>query len=167
MTDACFCDLAEFFRAFTVEPQGYFPTLIAIPGGGLCYTVTAEVGFLFDEQPFLSRFFISLRRMFVNFDVIIRRDHFFAFIDGFQALAVVRINKTELELGDARKLIARLLDFSRLEPGDLDKNTIHADRADNWFAASKEIDALADHLDRLVEHGFSDRLISTRQPDEK
>jgi hypothetical protein len=105
--------------------------------------------------------------MFVNLDAVIRWDHLLAGIDRAQSLAGIWVNKTELELRHARQLIARFLNLSRVETGNLDQNPIAADRTNNWLPSTKVIDALANDLDCLVEHAFIDRLVSANEPDEK
>ena len=105
--------------------------------------------------------------MLVRFDAIFRRNNFLASINGAQAFAVVWINQAKLQLRDARELISRLLNLSGVQSWNLDKNPIAADRTDDWFAAAKIIDALANDLDRLVEHALVHFFVAALQPDEE
>src|SRR5438046_8835376 len=105
--------------------------------------------------------------MFVNFDAVLRRDHFLAGIDRAQPFAAIRINQAKLELGHARELIPCFLNFCGVESRNLDENSIAPDRTDDRFASAEVIDAFANDLDCLVEHGFIDRLIARNEPDEK
>ena len=105
--------------------------------------------------------------MLVDLDAIIRRNDFLPLVDLFQPLAVVRINQAELELGHARKLIARFLNLRRIEARNLDENAIVTDRSDDRFAAAEIIDALADDFDRLVEHRLGDLFVAFHQADQE
>ena len=117
-------DFAELFCALGIERQTNFPTFVAIAGARSRNMVAAEVGFLFHEQPLLSRLFIFFRRHFINFDPVIRRNDFLAFINRSQAVAVVRKNHAKFQLRYAGKLFPRLLDFRRIQARDLHQNPI-------------------------------------------
>src|SRR5205807_1700203 len=86
--------------------------------------ITAEIRFLLDEQTFVVRLFSCFRRHLIRFDPILRRDDFLALINFGQAVAVVWINKSELELCHARKLFAYFLNFRGVEAWDLNQNPI-------------------------------------------
>src|SRR5713101_3234653 len=103
--------------------------------------------------------------MFIDFDAVIWRDHFLSFVDRFQPLTVVRINETKFEFGHARELITRFLNLGGIEPGNLDKNPIAADRTDDWFADAEVIDPFANDFDGLVEHTLIHHLVPAHEPD--
>src|SRR6202011_511127 len=59
-------NFAELLRAFAVEFELHRPAFVAVVGVRFAHAIAAEVGFLFDEQAFLSRLFVFFRRHFVN-----------------------------------------------------------------------------------------------------
>src|SRR5207237_10564894 len=102
------------------------PTFIPVISVRFFYAIASEVGFLFDEQAFLSRLFIFFRRHLVNFDPIFRWNDFLPAINRSQTFAVVRKNRAKLELAYARKLFAPFLDLRGIETGDLNQDQIVA-----------------------------------------
>jgi hypothetical protein len=84
-------------------------------------------------------------------------------------LAVVRINQSKLELRDSRELLSRLDDLGRIQPRNLHQDPIGPDRTNDGLAAAEIIDALANHLDGLVEIRFrqSSVALGWHKPDEE
>ncbi len=103
----------------------------------------------------------------VGHQSVIRRDDALAGFDLGHELLVLRMDQRELELGHARKLLARFLDLRGIEPGDLHQDAVIAYWANDRFAAAEIVDPLADHLDRLVEHALGYFLLRADQPDEE
>jgi hypothetical protein len=167
VTYVCRRDIAESFRAFCVEIQFNLPSLVAITGACMTDMLPGEICFLFYKQSLLPWLLVFFCGDLVNFDPVVRRDHFFAGINRAQAITIVRINHPKLEFRHARKLIARFLNLRCVESRNLDQNSIAADRADNWFASTEVIDAFANDLDCLVEHPLGHFFIATLQPDKK
>src|SRR5690242_13098634 len=102
--------------------------------------------------------------LFISFDPELWWNYLLSCVDFAQSLAIIGINQAELELRHPRKLIARFLNLGSVETRNLDQNPIAADRADNWFATTEVIDALANDLDRLVEYRLGNFFIATFQP---
>src|SRR5438132_10584786 len=126
-------DFAELFRALAIKFELHRPAFVAVIGVRFADAIATEIGFLFDEQAFFARLFISFRRHFVNFDPILRRNNFLAAINRPQTFAVVRKNKAKLQLRHPRKLLAYLLNLRGIETGNLDQDPIVPDRTDNRF----------------------------------
>ena len=160
-------DVSKRFRAFAVKLQLHGPALIAIISVRFRDAIATKIRFLFDEQTFFDRFLISFSRVLIRLNPILRRNNIRRFVDCLQPLAIVRINESELEFGNARKLLARLLDFRRVEPRNLHENSVLTDRADNRFARTKIIDALPDDFNGLIEHNIRDRLVGPLKPDQE
>ena len=152
-------DLAKFFRAFAVELQLHRPAFIAVIGMRFRHVITAEIGFLFDQQPFFARLFVFLAPHRIRLDAIVRWNHFLALIDLGQSVSVIRINQTKLELGHLRKLVARFLDFSCIKTRNLDKDPVGSLWGDDRLANAELVDAFANCFDRLIDHRFGDRAL--------
>ena len=88
-------------------------------------------------------------------------------VDLAQSLAIIWINKAKLEFRHARELIPRFLNLRRVQAGNLNQNPIAADRADDRFADSKNVDTLPNHLHGLIKHPFGDRLVAGHEPDQE
>src|SRR4029434_5992627 len=106
--------------------------------------LSVYIGFVFDQQPFFSWFFLGtrnglaelighrcpLRTEFVSFDPVIWRNDLFSIVDLPQSFAVIWINQTEFQLRHARELIARFLDLGGVESWDLHQNAVVRDGTD-------------------------------------
>ena len=160
-------DFAELFRALAIKFELHRPAFVAVIGVRFADAIATEIGFLFDEQAFFARLFISFRRHFVNFDPILRRNNFLAAINRPQTFAVVRKNKAKLQLRHPRKLFTYLLNLRGIETGNLDQDPIVPDRTDNRFTDAENVHALPDHFDRLVEHSLVYFFIGAHQTNQK
>ena len=167
MSDICLGDLPECLRAFAVELELHGPSVVAVVSVRFGHTVASKVGLFLNQQALDDRFLTFVLLDFVGLDPVLRRNDFGTGVDRAQARAVIRIHQPKLELRDPRELLARFNDLRRIQPGDLHKDAICADRADHGLAATEVIDALADDLDSLVEIILGERPIALHQPDEE
>src|SRR4051794_22990535 len=104
------------------------------------------------DEEFLFLLFLVAPLKRVSDEPIFRRQDSLAGFNLRNELRALRMDERELELRHLRKLLASFLDLLLTQPRDLNKDAVFADRADDRFARSKFVDALANHFDRLVEH---------------
>src|ERR1041384_4315180 len=95
-----FSNLTECLRTFVVEPECDFPSFLTVACSGLRNMVAAKISFLFDEQPLLD-WLSALNFLFISFNPVFWRNHFFSVINRFEALTIIGIHQAELQLSDA------------------------------------------------------------------
>ena len=77
------------------------------------------------------------------------------------------MDERKLELRYSRELVARFLDFRRVETGNLDENTVGICRRDDGLGDAELVDAFANDLHRLVDHRLGDLFFAADQPNQK
>ena len=82
-------------------------------------------------------------------------------------LIILRMDQRKFELRYSRELVARFLDFRRIEAGNLDENTVGIRRRDDRLANAELVDALANDLHRLVDHRLGDLFFATDKPNQE
>ena len=143
---------SKLIRALRIKLKTDSPAALVECRVSLANPVPEQIGALPHKQFLLELFPVAL--LVDDLDAVAGRNDLGTGFDGMDEVIALRMHQAELEFRDFLQLLARLLDFRGVEPGNLHKDPVLALRRDHRLADAELVHALVDDSHRLFDHAL-------------